>query len=313
MFRASYIHEVWSSSGTADPSIYPALNMLHDVFPYASRYEEEVVDDDAPNVNEAVGMSHYEKYNRLLEQAQTPVLPESHYKTKKILGDISLDYVKIHACKNNCLLFYGDYKHVVYCPICNGPRYDDEASSDKRKLVPMKVPRYFPLTPRLQRLYMSSETAEEMRWHGLPREDDVNTSTSWYEHAPFVLVIQAKQVFYLDDPKAGGGWKVVNVMEHRSIFNATTLEGGRVEQNIENVAIEPYEEPLTSDIPDTSNIRINNDIHFPQGEYIPISGLGFDFDSLPYIPPSHDFINDEDEDEILEDDLEDPDYDEDSD
>ena len=143
--------------------------------------------------------------------------------------------------------------------------------------------------------------------HGLL---SVNTSTSWYEHAPFVLAIQAKQVFYLDDPKAGGGWKVVNVMEHRSIFNATTLQGGRVEQNIENVALEPYQEPLTADIPDISTIRINNDIHFPQGEYIPISGLGFDFGSLPYIPSNDDFINDEDEDsdEIPEDDLEDPDY-----
>nr|XP_011460741.1 PREDICTED: uncharacterized protein LOC105350424 [Fragaria vesca subsp. vesca] len=149
-FRASYIHEVGSSNGTADPSIYPVMNMLHDVFPYASRYEEEAVDDDAPNVNEAVDMSEYERYNRLLEQAQTPVyddcpvsvlsaimsqmhlkvkyrtsnehygdypkfiktllppvnrLPESHYKTKKILGDLGLDYVKIHACKNNYVVF----------------------------------------------------------------------------------------------------------------------------------------------------------------------------------------------------------------
>ncbi|XP_004306291.1 PREDICTED: uncharacterized protein LOC101302000 [Fragaria vesca subsp. vesca] len=148
------------------------MNMLHDVFQYASRYEEEAVDDDAPNVNEAVDMSYYEKYNRLLEQAQTPVLLESHYKTKKILGHLGLDYVKIHTCKNNCVLFYGDYKHVIYCPICNGPRYDEEVFSDKGKPVPVKVLRYFSLTPSLQRLYMSSETAEEMRWHGLPREDD---------------------------------------------------------------------------------------------------------------------------------------------
>ncbi|KAL6199374.1 hypothetical protein ACLB2K_029158 [Fragaria x ananassa] len=98
--------------------------------------------------------------------------------------------------------------------------------------------------------------------HGLL---SVNTSTSWYEHAPFVLAIQAKQVFYLDDPKVGGGWKVVNVMEHISIFKATTLQGGRVEQNIENVALELYQEPLTSDISDTSTIHINNDIQFPQG------------------------------------------------
>ncbi|KAL6124947.1 hypothetical protein ACLB2K_077455 [Fragaria x ananassa] len=146
--------------------------------------------------------------------------------------------------------------------------------------------------------------------HGLL---SVNTSTSWYEHAPFVLAIQAKQLFYLDDPKASRGWKVVNVIEHICIFNATTLEWGHVKQNIENVALEPYQEPLTSDIPDTSTIHINNDIHFPQGEYIPISGLGFDFGSQPYIPPSHDVINDEDSDEIPEDDLEDLDYDKDSD
>ncbi|KAL6176868.1 hypothetical protein ACLB2K_053500 [Fragaria x ananassa] len=143
--------------------------------------------------------------------------------------------------------------------------------------------------------------------HGLL---SVNKSTSWYEHAPFVFTIQAKQIFYLDDLKAGGGWKVVNVMNHISIFNATTLQGGRVEQDIENVALEPYQEPFTSDIPDTSKIHINNDIHFPQDEYIAISGFGFDFGSLLYILPSHDFINDEDEDsdEIPEDDLEDPDY-----
>ncbi|XP_004289296.1 PREDICTED: uncharacterized protein LOC101297488 [Fragaria vesca subsp. vesca] len=193
------------------------MNMLHDVFPYASRYEEEAIDDDAPNVNEPVDMSNYEKYSRLLEQAQTPVyedcpvsvlsaimsqmhlkvkhrtsnghygdyskfiktllppinrLPESQYKTKKILGDLGLDCVKIHACKNNCGLFYGDYKDAIYCPICNGPRYDEDASSDKGKPVPVKVLRYFSLTPRLQRLYMLSKTAEEMRWHSLPREDD---------------------------------------------------------------------------------------------------------------------------------------------
>ena len=34
----------------------------------------------------------------------------------------------------------------------------------------------------------------------------------------------AKQVFYLDDLKEGGDWKVVNVMYHRNIWSASTLE-----------------------------------------------------------------------------------------
>ena len=34
-----------------------------------------------------------------------------------------------------------------------------------------KVMRYFPLIPRLKRLYMSSKTAEDMRWH-FNRKDD---------------------------------------------------------------------------------------------------------------------------------------------
>ncbi|XP_004309350.1 PREDICTED: uncharacterized protein LOC101299049, partial [Fragaria vesca subsp. vesca] len=167
--------------------------------------------------------------------------------------------------------------HNVYAAcVVNGVKFLTERRDQHRKtqnsgiMVVGKdnVAYYGIVVAVIELLYPADFPRSTKMDHGLL---SVNTSTSWYEHAPFVLAIQAKQVFYLNDPKAGGGWKVVNVMEHRSIFNATTLQGGRVEQNIENVALEPYQEPLTSDIPDTSTIRINNDIHFPQGEYIPIS------------------------------------------
>jgi hypothetical protein len=36
----------------------------------------------------------------------------------------------------------------------------------------------------------------------------VNTSRKWYESDPFILACQAAQVFYLNDPKLGGSWKV---------------------------------------------------------------------------------------------------------
>ncbi|XP_050380004.1 uncharacterized protein LOC126797412 [Argentina anserina] len=140
--------------------------------------------------------------------------------------------------------------------------------------------------------------------HGLL---SVNTHTSWYENEPFILATMAKQVFYLDDPKLGRGWKVVNMMSHRNIFDARTLAQG-VEQDIDNMAIEPYQEPSTSAIHVTNNICINNEIHFQASEYVPIE---FDFDPLPYIPRTEeDFINDEDENDD-EDEDEDEDADED--
>ena len=39
------------------------------------------------------------------------------------------------------------------------------ATGNKRKKIPAKVLRYFPLKSRLQRMFMSSKIAEHMRWH----------------------------------------------------------------------------------------------------------------------------------------------------
>lgn len=46
------------------------------------------------------------------------------------------------------------------------------SSSSKRNKIPYKILRYFPLKSRLQRLFMSSQTAEAMRWHKEKHVDD---------------------------------------------------------------------------------------------------------------------------------------------
>ncbi|GJU75637.1 CACTA transposable element [Tanacetum coccineum] len=75
-----------------------------------------------------------------------------------------LGYESIHACVNDCFLFWGDNnKDVHFCPVCKTSRLKD--SNTPRKEVPKKVLRYFPIIPRLQRLYKSSHTAKEMIWH----------------------------------------------------------------------------------------------------------------------------------------------------
>nr|GEY22625.1 hypothetical protein [Tanacetum cinerariifolium] len=91
-------------------------------------------------------------------------LPSSYYAIKKTFKTIGLGYESIHACVNDCFLFRGDSnKDVHFCLVCKMSRWKD--NNTPRKKVPKKVLRYFPIIPRLQRLYKFSHTAKEMTWH----------------------------------------------------------------------------------------------------------------------------------------------------
>ena len=74
---------------------------------------------------------------------------------------LRLGYIPIHACKNDCILFYKDNEQATEYPNCDEPRY--KIDNRKAKKIPQKILRYFSLIPRLQKLYMSIKTAEEMR------------------------------------------------------------------------------------------------------------------------------------------------------
>nr|GEX38539.1 hypothetical protein [Tanacetum cinerariifolium] len=91
-------------------------------------------------------------------------LPPSYYAIKKTFKTIGLGYESIHACVNDCFLFWGDgNKDVHICPMCNTSRWNDSNTLGKK--APKKVLRYFSIIPRLQRLYKSSHTAKEMTLH----------------------------------------------------------------------------------------------------------------------------------------------------
>jgi len=112
------------------------------------------------------------------------VLPNSIYEVKKIIKNLGLNYVKIDACINNCILYRKEYVDLEQCPKCGEKRWivrkekdsDDEPTSrnlnKKNKGIPRKILRYFPLIPRLQRLFMTKQDAEDMRWHKNKRVDD---------------------------------------------------------------------------------------------------------------------------------------------
>ncbi|GJT87717.1 hypothetical protein Tco_1069434 [Tanacetum coccineum] len=112
----------------------------------------------------------FNKILALLQKACSPSkgynFPSSYYEIKKTYKKIGLGYESIHACINDCFLFWGseDNLKMPNCPICKASRWKDPKKT-KGKKVANKVVRYFPLTPRLQRMFNTKHIAKWMTWH----------------------------------------------------------------------------------------------------------------------------------------------------
>jgi hypothetical protein len=97
-------------------------------------------------------------------------LPASTYEVKKLVCPLGLDVQKIHACPNDCILYYGEeYENLVACPVCTALRYKirrddpgDVEGEPPRKRVPAKVMWYAPIIPRLKCLFRNKEHAKLM-------------------------------------------------------------------------------------------------------------------------------------------------------
>ncbi|XP_058726296.1 uncharacterized protein LOC131597627 [Vicia villosa] len=93
-------------------------------------------------------------------------MPKNFYHIKKSVQKLGLGCIKIHCCPNGCMIYYSsDDKNLRKCKICSEDRYKSVIRNGKVKEVPLKKMWYFPLIPRLQRLYSSMQTASQMRWH----------------------------------------------------------------------------------------------------------------------------------------------------
>ncbi|KAL2922688.1 Cadherin EGF LAG seven-pass G-type receptor 1 [Bienertia sinuspersici] len=92
-------------------------------------------------------------------------IPDSYYEAKKLIKDLGLDYLKIDAFENDCILYWKENENLNECPTCGLLRWKNvNDNSLKGVKVLHKVLRYFPLKPRLQRLYMSRKMAKDMQW-----------------------------------------------------------------------------------------------------------------------------------------------------
>lgn len=71
----------------------------------------------------------------------------------------------------------------------------------------------------------------------------VDTTRTWYDNDPYILASMGKQVFYVDDPKAGRGWKVVQRIKHRNVYAILDWDPSSDGDDI-NVAVQRLESSI---------------------------------------------------------------------
>src|SRR5262249_19427451 len=79
------------------------------------------------NLKAANGRSN-KSFNDLLQLLgdmllENNVLPISMYEAKKNLSSLEIDYEKIHACPNDCILYRKEYQNRNDCPNCGVLRW----------------------------------------------------------------------------------------------------------------------------------------------------------------------------------------------
>ncbi|GJW63583.1 CACTA transposable element [Tanacetum coccineum] len=135
----------------------------------------------------------FNKILALLQKACSPSkgynFPSSYYEIKKTYKKIGLGYESIHACINDCFLFWGseDNLKMPNCPICKASRWKDPKKT-KGKKVANKVVRYFPLTPRLQRMFNTKHIAKWMTWHATGQSKENGLAADGFN--PFGMMSQ---------------------------------------------------------------------------------------------------------------------------
>ncbi|XP_004509963.1 uncharacterized protein [Cicer arietinum] len=124
-----------------------------------------------------------ESFNALLELLKEVMpslnIPDTFNKTKGMIKDLGLDYKKIDACPNDCMIYWKNYENETSCHVCGAPRWKEIAEGNHQVgknhesyKVSDKILRHFPLIPRLQRLFMCSKTTSSLWWHEEERSKD---------------------------------------------------------------------------------------------------------------------------------------------
>ncbi|KAI9075367.1 hypothetical protein K1719_042679 [Acacia pycnantha] len=116
-----------------------------------------------------------QEFFSLMDEANRPLyqdIPTTFYEAKKIINRLGLNYEKIDACPNDCMLYWKDEARRETCKKCHTSRFRTVRRGKKQKKKSAKILKYFQLKPRLERLLMSSKTTGHIRWHQVDKNED---------------------------------------------------------------------------------------------------------------------------------------------
>ncbi|XP_062080640.1 uncharacterized protein LOC133785417 [Humulus lupulus] len=127
---------------------------------------------------------HDDTFMEKLEDADTPLYPQftkytklssivALYKLKTTNGWSDKSFDELLRLLNDMLPLDNmipksikDKENLQECPTCGTSRWmSDKLTKKVRHGVPEKVLRYFPIIPRLKRMFMSKRISKELRWH----------------------------------------------------------------------------------------------------------------------------------------------------
>ena len=107
---------------------------------------------------------------------ESNTLPNNQYEEKKILCSMGMEYQKIHARLNDCILYINQFAELRKCPTCGVSQYKvkdddciDDATTNSR---PAKVCWYLPIIPRFKQLFANQNDAKNLTWHADGRKTD---------------------------------------------------------------------------------------------------------------------------------------------
>ncbi|XP_059289913.1 uncharacterized protein LOC132043449 [Lycium ferocissimum] len=78
----------------------------------------------------------------------------------------------------------------------------------------------------------------------------------WYEHDSFVLATQAKQVFYIDDPKLGENWRIVLKFQDRHLYDVPEKENSETKSDESHITNNDVYQDMSLE----SNLIVNDTV-----------------------------------------------------
>ena len=87
-------------------------------------------------------------------------IPNSMYETKKILRVLGMEYEKIYACPNDCILYQKEFMDASKCLVCETSRWKKNSKGEDKKGIPVKVLWIIPPILRFKHLFRNEKYAK---------------------------------------------------------------------------------------------------------------------------------------------------------